>query len=119
MLDALSPSRWTDLAIADEHASFDVTCGRWNIGLADGGTQRLSRIVGFRRAMERIVAGRVIDAEEAHRVALVNEVVPRPGDRRGPAPVSTNATIPIAPPRAATSRQAWIASPRVRSAAAG
>ena len=67
---------WTDLAIADEHATFGVTCRRWNIGLADGGTQRLPRIVGFRRAMELIVTGRVIDAAEAKQIGLVNEVVP-------------------------------------------
>jgi len=67
---------WTDLAIADQHATFGVTCRRWNIGLADGGTQRLPRIVGMRRAMELIVTGRVIDAGEALRIGLVNEVVP-------------------------------------------
>jgi enoyl-CoA hydratase len=67
---------WTDIAIADEHATFGVTCRRWNIGLADGGTQRLPRIVGFRRAMELIITGRVIDAAEAHEIGLVNEVVP-------------------------------------------
>lgn len=70
---------WTDIAIADAHATFGVTCRRWNIGLPDGGTQRLPRIVGFRRAMELIVTGRVIDAEEAHRIGLVNEIVPRGG----------------------------------------
>jgi enoyl-CoA hydratase len=68
---------WTDLCIADEHATFGVTCRRWNIGLADGGTQRLPRIVGHRIAMELILTGRVIDAREAHRIGLVNEVVPR------------------------------------------
>jgi enoyl-CoA hydratase len=67
---------WTDLAVADSHATFGVTCRRWNIGLADGGTQRLPRIVGFRRAMELIVTGRVIGAEEALGIGLVNEVVP-------------------------------------------
>jgi enoyl-CoA hydratase len=67
---------WTDLAVAEEHASFGVTCRRWNIGLADGGTQRLPRIVGFRRAMELIITGRVIDAQEALAIGLVNEVVP-------------------------------------------
>ena len=48
---------WTDMAIADEHATFGVTCRRWNIGLADGGTQRLTRILGYRRAIELIVTG--------------------------------------------------------------
>ena len=68
---------WTDLCIADEHATFGVTCRRWNIGLGDGGTQRLPRIVGLRVAMELILTGRVIDAREAQRIGLVNEVVPR------------------------------------------
>lgn len=68
---------WTDLAIADEHATFGVTCRRWNIGLADGGTQRLTRILGYRRAIELIITGRVIDAYEAERIGLVNQVVPR------------------------------------------
>ena len=66
---------WTDLAVADAHATFGVTCRRWNIGLA-AGTQRLPRIVGYRRAMELIVTGRVIGAEEAREIGLVNEVVP-------------------------------------------
>ena len=44
---------WTDLCVADEHATFGVTCRRWNIGLGDGGTQRLPRIVGHRVAMAR------------------------------------------------------------------
>ena len=68
---------WTDLCIADDHATFGVTCRRWNIGLGDGGTQRLPRIVGYRVAMDLILTGRVIGAHEAHRIGLVNEVVPR------------------------------------------
>ena len=67
---------FADIRIAEEHASFGVTCRRWNVGLADGGSQRLPRIVGMGRAMEMIITGRVIDAEEAHRIGLVNEVVP-------------------------------------------
>src|SRR4051812_39330694 len=68
---------FADIRIADEHASFGVTCRRWNIGLGDGGTQRLPRIVGMGRAMELIISGRVIDAAEAERIGLVNEVTPR------------------------------------------
>jgi enoyl-CoA hydratase len=70
---------FADIRIADEHASFGVTCRRWNIGLGDGGTQRLPRIVGMGRAMELIITGRVIDAAEAQRIGLVNEVTPRGG----------------------------------------
>ncbi len=68
---------YADMRIAEEHASFGVTCRRWNIGLADGGTQRLPRIVGMGRAMELILTGKVIDAEEAYRIGLANEVVPK------------------------------------------
>jgi enoyl-CoA hydratase len=68
---------FADIRIAEEHASFGVTCRRWNIGLADGGTQRLPRIIGMGRALELIITGRVIDAREAERIGLVSEVVPR------------------------------------------
>jgi enoyl-CoA hydratase len=67
---------FADIRIAEEHATFGVTCRRWNIGLADGGTQRLPRIVGMGRALELIITGRVIDAREAEHIGLVNEIVP-------------------------------------------
>ena len=67
---------FADIRVAEEHASFGVTCRRWNIGLADGGTVRLPRIVGIGRAMELIITGRVIDAREALAIGLANEVVP-------------------------------------------
>ena len=68
---------FADIRIAEEHATFGVTCRRWNIGLADGGTQRLPRIVGMGRAMELIITGKVIDAQEAERIGLVNQIVPK------------------------------------------
>ena len=67
---------FADMRIVEEHASFGMTCRRWNIGLADGGTQRLPRIVGMGRALELIITGKVIDADEAYRIGLANEVVP-------------------------------------------
>lgn len=67
---------WTDMAIADAHATFGVTCRRWNIGLADGGTQRLPRIVGLGRALDMILTGRMVSAAEALSMGLLNEVVP-------------------------------------------
>jgi enoyl-CoA hydratase len=68
---------FADIRIVEEHATFGVTCRRWNIGLADGGTQRLPRIVGLGRAMEIIITGRVLGAEEAFRIGLANEIVPK------------------------------------------
>lgn len=66
-----------DIRIAAEHAEFGVACRRWNVPLVDGGTQRLPRILGLGRAMEMIVTGRFVKADEALRIGLANEVVPR------------------------------------------
>jgi len=66
-----------DLVIATEDARFGQT--EINVGLIPGvgGTQRLPRAVGIRKAKEMIYTGQVIDAQEAHRLGLVNRVVPR------------------------------------------
>lgn len=64
-----------DLRIADPSASFGLTNRRWGVPLVDGGTQRLPRIVGLGRALELVLTGKVIDAQRAYEIGLVNEVV--------------------------------------------
>jgi enoyl-CoA hydratase len=66
-----------DIRIAAENAEFGALERRWNIVGGDGLTARLPLVVGFARAMELIITGRRIDAREAERIGLVNEVVPR------------------------------------------
>ena len=67
---------WCDLRVASEDAVFGVFNRRWGVPLVDGGTVRLPRLVGAGRAMELVLTGRPVDAAEAHRVGLVNRVVP-------------------------------------------
>ena len=67
---------WCDLRIAAEGSTFGLFERRWGVPLIDGGTQRLPRIIGMGRALELILTGRPVDAQEAHRIGLVNEVVP-------------------------------------------
>jgi enoyl-CoA hydratase len=66
-----------DIRIASEHAEFGALERRWNIVAGDGMTARLPLVVGYAKAMELIITGRRIDAREAERIGLVNEVVPR------------------------------------------
>jgi enoyl-CoA hydratase len=67
---------WCDLRVADETAQFGCLERRWGVPLIDGGTQRLPRVVGLGRALELIVTGRTVAADEALLMGLVNEVVP-------------------------------------------
>lgn len=64
-----------DIRIAEEHAEFGVACRRFGVPLVDGGTQRLARIIGMGWAMELIITGKFIGAEEAYRIGLANEIV--------------------------------------------
>jgi enoyl-CoA hydratase len=66
---------WCDLRIATPQSTFGLFERRWGVPLVDGGTQRLPRIVGMGRALELILTGRPVEAEEAQRIGLVNEVV--------------------------------------------
>ena len=65
---------WCDLRVASETAVFGVYCRRWGVPLIDGGTVRLARIVGQGRAMDLVVTGRGVGAEEALHMGLANRV---------------------------------------------
>jgi enoyl-CoA hydratase len=67
---------WCDLRVSEEDAVLGVFCRRWGVPLIDGGTVRLPRLIGASRAMDLILTGRAVDAEEALRIGLVNRVVP-------------------------------------------
>ncbi|WP_031470791.1 crotonase/enoyl-CoA hydratase family protein [Sciscionella sediminilitoris] len=68
---------WADLRVADETAVFGVFCRRWGVPLIDGGTVRLPRLIGASVAMDMILTGRPVGAEEAGRIGLANRVVPQ------------------------------------------
>lgn len=67
---------WADLRVADCDAVLGVFCRRWGVPLIDGGTVRLPRLIGASHAMDLVLTGRPVDADEAQRIGLVNRVVP-------------------------------------------
>jgi enoyl-CoA hydratase len=67
---------WCDLRVASETAVFGVFCRRWGVPLIDGGTVRLPRLIGQGRALDMILTGRPVGAEEALSFGLANRLVP-------------------------------------------
>jgi enoyl-CoA hydratase len=67
---------WCDVRIAGAGSTFGCLERRWGVPLIDGGTQRLPHIVGLGRALDLILSGRTVDAEEALAIGLVTRVVP-------------------------------------------
>lgn len=67
---------WCDLRVVEEDATLGVFCRRWGVPLIDGGTIRLPRIVGLGRALDLILTGRPVLADEALAIGLANRVVP-------------------------------------------
>ena len=63
---------WCDLRVAAEDAVFGVFCRRWGVPLIDGGTIRLPRLIGQSRALDMILTGRAVGAEEAFEMGLAN-----------------------------------------------
>ena len=70
---------WCDLRIATSDSRLGYPERRWGVPLIDGGTQRLPRIVGLGRALDLILTGRIIDAEEALAFGMLTEIV-APGE---------------------------------------
>jgi enoyl-CoA hydratase len=66
---------WCDLRVAERDAVLGVFCRRWGVPLVDGGTVRLPRLIGLSRALDLILTGRPIGAEEALEFGLVNRLV--------------------------------------------
>jgi len=67
---------WCDLRVAGSTAVFGVYCRRFGVPLIDGGTVRLPRLIGESRALDLILTGRPVAAEEALALGLANRVVP-------------------------------------------
>jgi enoyl-CoA hydratase len=66
---------WCDLRVVERSAVMGVFCRRWGVPLIDGGTIRLPRLIGHSRAMDLILTGRPVDADEALHIGLANRVV--------------------------------------------
>ena len=67
---------WCDMRVVEDDAIFGVFCRRWGVPLIDGGTVRLPRLIGHSRAMDLILTGRAVDAQEAYAIGLANRLVP-------------------------------------------
>lgn len=72
---------WCDLRVVERDAIFGVFCRRFGVPLIDGGTQRLPRLIGMSRALDMILTGRPVGAEEAFGMGLANRLVD-PGKAR-------------------------------------
>jgi enoyl-CoA hydratase/carnithine racemase len=68
---------WCDLRVVEEDAVLGVFCRRWGVPLIDGGTVRLPALIGLSRALDLILTGRPVKADEAREMGLANRVVPK------------------------------------------
>lgn len=67
---------WCDLRVASDTAIFGIFCRRFGVPLIDLGTIRLPRLIGHSRAMDLILTGREVRAQEAFDIGLANRLVP-------------------------------------------
>jgi enoyl-CoA hydratase len=69
---------WADLRVCSPDARFGCLERRWGVPLVDGGTWRLPRLIGLGRALDLILTGRVVEAQEALAIGLVTQVADNP-----------------------------------------
>lgn len=73
---------WADIRVMEDTAYMGVYCRRWGVPLIDGGTVRLPRLVGQGRALDLIMTGRQVMADECERIGLAEYVVPEGESRQ-------------------------------------
>jgi enoyl-CoA hydratase len=71
----LELAAWCDLRVAARDAVFGVFCRRWGVPLVDGGTIRLTRLLGHSHALDLILTGRGVSGDEARSMGLANRLV--------------------------------------------
>jgi enoyl-CoA hydratase len=69
---------WCDLRVVEQSATFGVFCRRWGVPLIDGGTIRLSRLIGHSRALDLILTGRPVGTARAAAEALAAQIAAFP-----------------------------------------
>lgn len=74
----LELAMWCDLRIASPHSTFGCFERRWGVPLIDGGTWRLPRAIGMGRALDLVLTGRAVDAQEALAIGLVTSIADDP-----------------------------------------
>ena len=67
---------WADLRVVAEDAVLGVYCRRWGVPLIDGGTARLPRLIGQARALDLVLTGRGVTADEALAIGLATRLAP-------------------------------------------
>ena len=108
----------TDIRIAENHARFGVPEARQGLIAGAGSTMRLKRQIPYAVAMEMLITGRILDAEEALRWGLVTHVVPA-GDglakgREIAGVIAANAPLSVTASKASAVETGWLAEDAAR-----
>ncbi|CAF2350545.1 unnamed protein product [Rotaria sp. Silwood2] len=72
----LELSLLADMRVGEQSSKYGVLCRRFGVPLIDGGTVRLPRLIGLSRALDLILTGRSVTAQEAFHIGLINRLVP-------------------------------------------